>query len=388
MTTLDWIIVVGAILMAVRGYQRGFVIGALSLAGFVGGAVLGARLAPLLLPDGSQSPWAPVMALVAAVVVGSLTSGLLERLGHSIRGSLRLPGVGVLDGGLGAVLGAVVFLAFAWILGAVALQTPGIRSLRAEVQRSAVLSELNDTLPPSGPILQALARFDPLPLITGPAPDSIAAPSRRTLAQPGARSARTGTVRVLGVACGLGVEGSGWIARNGLVVTNAHVVAGTGDHLTVQRRGRGYRYDARAVAFDVRNDIAVLSVPGLGGEPLSLADGNPEADTSGAILGYPENGPFTAVPARVGATVQVRSEDAYGRGPVERQMTPLRGRVRHGNSGGPVVDGKGRVLATVFAASTDSGPAGGYGVPNSVVRSLLDMARRDGRTVSTEPCSR
>jgi len=387
MTTVDWIILAGALLMAVRGYQRGFVIGALSLAGFLAGAFLGARLAPLLLPGGSLSPWAPVMALVAAVVLGSLASGLLERLGRSIRGTLRLPGFGILDGSLGAVLGAVVALAFAWILGAVALQTPGIRDLRKEVQQSRFLSTLNDALPPSGPILQALARFDPLPLITGPSPDSIARPSSRTLAQPGARDARGSTVRVLGIACGLGVEGSGWIAAPGLVVTNAHVVAGTGDELTVQRRGHGDKLDAHAVAYDTRNDIAVLSVPGLQGDALPIRDGTPAADTPGAILGYPENGPYTAVPARVGATVDVNTDDAYGRGPVRRRLTPIRGRVRHGNSGGPVVDGKGRVLATVFAASTATGPAGGYGVPNSVVRDVLAGASADGRTVSTQPCS-
>jgi len=109
------------------------------------------------------------------------------------------------------------------------------------------------------------------------------------------------------------------------------------------------------------------------------------AGTAGAILGFPENGPYDARPARLGATAQVVSRDAYGRGPVRREMTALRGLVRSGNSGGPVVDSAGRVLATVFAARS-SGAAGGFGVPNSVAREALSKAGR--RPVSSGPCAR
>jgi S1-C subfamily serine protease len=136
------------------------------------------------------------------------------------------------------------------------------------------------------------------------------------------------------------------------------------------------------VHFDPRNDIAILRVPGLRASPLPLA-GKIEAGTSAAILGFPLNGPFDVRPGRIGDTRRVRSSDAYGRGPVARTMTALRGLVRPGNSGGPMVDGDGRVVTTVFAATT-SGPRGGYGVPNAVVRrALADV----GGPVSTGPCS-
>lgn len=386
MTVIDWIVVAVAALAALNGARRGFVAGLLGLVGFVGGAYLGARLAPWLLSSGSSSPWAPLFALAGALLLGFALSALLARVGETVLGGLRLPGLGAADAGLGAVLGAATALVLAWIAGAVALQTPGARELRSDVQNSAILSALNDVLPPSGPVLRALARFDPLPSISGPAPDRIEKPTPETLRQPGARAARDGTVRVLGVACGLGIVGSGWIAGTNTVVTNAHVVAGTGGELVVQLRGEGTRRRATALIYDARNDLAVLSVPGLGGTRLPLAD-EARAGTAAAILGYPRNGPYDARPARIGATRQVLSADSHGRGPLLRTMTSIRGLLRSGNSGGPVVDGDGRVLTTVFASSTSSSVDGGFGVPNSVVRSALERVQGARSSVSTGPCA-
>lgn len=383
MTTLDWIIVAIALLFAVFGYLRGFIVGALSLGGFAAGALLGARVGPLLLPDESHSPYAPLFALAGALLVGGLLSSVLETVGMRARRVLRLPGLGLLDGLLGALLTVALALGLVWIAGAVVLQTPGIRDLRHEVQRSKLLSELNDVLPPSGPILNALARFDPLPRIAGPDAD-VAPPSREVLRQPGVQAAAPSVVRILGNACGLGVEGSGWVADGDLVVTNAHVVAGQDDTI-VQERGEGPSLDASVVHFDARNDVAVLRVPELDAPPLGLTDA-PASGTAGAILGFPHNGPFDVRPARIGQTRTVLSDDAYGDGPVSRSVTTLRGLVRSGNSGGPVVDAQGRVLTTVFAATT-SGDNGGYGVPNAVVRQALAGAGR-GVTVSSGPCAR
>ena len=173
-----------------------------------------------------------------------------------------------------------------------------------------------------------------------------------------------------GTACGLGVEGSGWVARPGLVVTSAHVVAGQRDTHIVTHDG-SQTLDATTVAFDVRNDVAVLRVPRLEARALPLASPTPGAPV--AILGYPENGPLTSTPGRVGRTTTVVTKDAYGRGPVLRPITVLRGRVRHGNSGGPALDASGAVQTTVFAAKV--GEDAGYGVPDDVVRKALDGAR-------------
>ncbi len=182
MTTIDVIIIVLTALLAAAGWQQGFVVGALSLAGFVGGAIAGTRIAPLLLSEGSASPYAPLFGLAGALFGGAVLSTGLEGIAWKLRRGVRLPGFAWVDGLLGAVLAAAVALGICWVAGAVALQTPGARELRAEIQRSKILRELNGALPPSGPILNALARFDPFPRSTRP---------RRTSRPRGRRSRRT-----------------------------------------------------------------------------------------------------------------------------------------------------------------------------------------------------
>jgi uncharacterized membrane protein required for colicin V production len=383
MTLVDWIIVAFTLLMAVWGYSQGLVVGALSLAGFLGGGFVGSRLGPLLLSDGSHSPYAPVFALVGAFLLGGLLASVLETVGFQLRRRIRGGGLTVLDGLGGSLLLGAAGLGIAWMGGAIALQTPGARELRRDIQRSAILSRLNEVLPPAT-VLNALARFDPFPTIQGPDP-RVPAPTARIARDPDVRRAAESTVRILGTACGLGVEGSGWVARGGgVVVTNAHVVAGQ-DDTTVQLGGGGPRHDADAIWFDSRNDLAILRVSGLAdARPLTLRIGAPTG-TSAAVIGYPGNGPLDIRPARLGQTQAVVTQDAYGRGPVNRQVTALRGRVRSGNSGGPLVDGRGRVLATIFASTTGAGARGGYGVPDTVVR---DALARASERVDTGPCAR
>jgi Trypsin-like peptidase domain/Colicin V production protein len=381
-TPLDWIIVAFTALMAFWGYARGLIVGALSLAGFAGGALLGSRLGPLLLAEGSSSPYAPLAALIGALAFGAVLAAGLELLGFRL--SHRLGSrLGVLDGVGGAALVGCLGLGLVWIGGAVALHTPGASDLREPIQRSAILQELNERLPPSGPILQALARFDPFPQIEGPAPD-VAPPTAAIARDPDVERAGGSVVKVLGTACGLGVQGSGWFAADGVVVTNAHVVAGQ-DDTTVQVRGEGPSLDAQAIWFDSRNDLAILRVPGVSGVAALRLDVGAEEGASAAILGFPENGPYDVEAGRLGQTSTVVSQDAYGRGPVRRTITALRGLVRSGNSGGPMVDAAGRVVTTIFAASVSDGGRSGFGVPDSIVREALGRA---SGPVNTGPCAR
>ena len=380
MTGLDWIILTFALLMAVWGYLQGLIVGALSLAGFACGALLGSRLGPLLLEEGSRSPCSPLFALVGALLLGGILASGLEVLGFHFRHRLG-DRLGVLDGVGGSVLVACLGLGIVWIAGTVALQTPGATGLREPIQRSVIVRQLNSTLPPSGPLLRALARFDPFPRIDGPAP-GVRAPNSAIARDPEVRSASESVVKVLGTACGLGVQGSGWVAGDGLVVTNAHVVAGQED-TSVQIQGEGERLDAEAVWFDTKNDLAILRSSGVEGTPALDLNTAAAPGTSAAVLGFPENGPYDVQPARLGPTRSVISQDAYGRGPVRRRITSLRGRVRSGNSGGPMVDGRGRVVTTIFAATTGNSRGNGFGVPDSIVEDALARAED---TVDTGPC--
>jgi S1-C subfamily serine protease len=377
-TTVDWIAAAVIALAALNGFRRGLVAGALSLAGIVAGAYIGAKLAPQFL-SGDESAYTPLVALGGAVVLGALLQSLGGVAGATIRTSLlSLPPLRLLDTLGGIVLGAVTGAALVWVAGAVALHVPGQTQLREEVQRSRVLRELNERVPPAR-LLDAIARVDPFAAIAGPQA-RVPPPDPALLGDPGVRSARASVLRVTGSACGLGISGSAWVARPNVVVTNAHVVAGMRDARV--HRADGSTLDADVVAFDARNDVAVLRVAGLGGRPLPLVD--PDEGTAVAILGYPENGPFTATAGRIGQTGNILTDDAYGRGPVSRRITTLRGVVRRGNSGGPAVDAQGRVQATIFAARV--GSAAGYGVPAGIVRAAL--ASVGTATVSTGPCVR
>jgi len=385
MTLIDWVIVGFVLLLALRGYERGFVVGALSLVGFAAGAVIGSRVGPLLLSEGSSSPYAPLFGLGGALLLGSLIGFACERVGsHGIRMVGWVPGFRLLDGLLGALLTAAIALGIVWIAGAAMVQSLGSDGLRRDVERSVILRALDSSLPPSGPILGALAQIDPLPSITGPHA-AVAPPSDSILGTPGVRRAITSVVKITGEACGVGLEGSGWVAAPDVVVTNAHVVAGESDTL-VQPGGIGPGLQTQLIGFDTHNDVAILRVSGLSAPVLPLASG-PAAGTAAAILGFPEDGPFDAQPGRLGETRLTATDNAYGNGPVLRQITSLRGLVRPGNSGGPLVNESGQVLGTVFATLTDNAaPRGGLAVPNSVVSGELSTALRRQTTVSSGPC--
>ena len=385
MTGLDWLILIFALAMGVWGYQQGLIVGVLSLGGFVIGAFLGSRLGPALLADGSASPYAPATALAGALLIGGIVALSLEGVAIAARARLlggrrRGRGLAVAEAAGGAVLLSTLALGLAWMFGAVALNAPGAKDLRKAVQRSAILQALNDAFPPSSSILNALNRIDPRISIPGPDPN-VGPPDSRIAGDPDVTGAEDSVVKVLGTACGLGVSGSGWIAAPGLVATNAHVIAGEHD-TTVTRSGSDEPLDATPVHYDPSNDLALLRVSGLDGDQLSFAT-QVQSGTPGAVLGYPENGPLAITPARVGATGPVVTQDSYGRGPITRQLTALRGEVHSGNSGGPLVDAAGRVMGTVFAATTNGKP-GGYAVPNGVVSEALGEA---GGEVGTGPCT-
>ena len=365
MARADWIALAVAALSALAGWRRGLVASALSLGGLVAGAYIGSRVAPQFLHRGSSSPYTPLAALVGAVIGAMVLQAVASMAGSVARGTLRvIPPLRVLDSIGGLVVGAALGLAFVWVVAAVALQLPGRPQIQDDVRASRIVQELNRIVPPRT-VLRAFARVDPFPSITGPTPP-LAAPDRRVLATAAVRHAEDSVVRITAVACGLGVEGSGWVAAPHVVVTAAHVVAGA-------HGIRAQGHSAVALVVDRNEDVAVLRVADLHAPALPLA--GPSQGTSVAILGFPENGPFDARAGRLGNTADVLEHGSL------REVTALSGLIRHGNSGGPAVDAAGAVRATVFAARI--GATGGYGIPEAPVREALRHAKHP---VSTGGC--
>jgi S1-C subfamily serine protease len=383
-TAIDWAIVAFAVILVPLGWRQGLLVGVLTLAGFAAGALIGSRLGPLLLPDGSESPYAPATALLGGLLIGGILAVLLEGVGQALRdrfvhGGARL----VVDSIGGALVMALLALSISWVIGAVVLNAPALKRYRDDVQRSEILAALYGSVPPSGPILNVLNRIDPTPALKGPSAE-VAPPDARILDDPDMQAASESAVHVLGSACGLNVSGSGWTAAPGLVVTNAHVVAGEDDTRVETRDGASL--DAYAVLYKPRDDLAILAVPGLGTEPLELA-ADPRRGTPGAVIGFPGAGEFSSVPARLGTTGTVTSQDSYGRGPIDRLMTSFRGEVVSGNSGGPVIGVDGDVLTTVFASTLDTSEPQGLGVPNEIVADDLASVGPGSAEVDTGPCA-
>ncbi len=384
MTPIDWAIVAFAVLLIPLGWRQGLLVGVLTLAGFAAGALIGSRLGPLLLPEGSESPYAPATALLGGLLIGGILAVLLEGVGQALRDRFIDRGARhVVDAIGGVIVMTALALSVSWLIGAVVLNAPAMKRYRDDVQRSQILAAMYDSVPPSGPLLNVLNRIDPTPALKGPTAD-VAPPEKGILAEPELQAASQSAVHVLGSACGLNVSGSGWTAADELVVTNAHVIAGEDDTRVETRDGASL--DAFAVLYRPRDDLAILRVPGLATEPLELAD-DPRPGTPGAVIGFPGAGEFSASAARLGTTGNVTSQDSYGVGPIERLMTSFRGEVVSGNSGGPVIGADGAVLTTVFASTLDTSTPQGLGVPNEIVGDKLASIGASDGEVDTGPCA-
>jgi uncharacterized membrane protein required for colicin V production len=376
---VDWIAIAIVLVAAVGGLRRGLVLSAFSLVGLAAGAYIGSRIAPHVLHGGSSSTWTPVAGLIGAIVGAVLLQFGALAAGSFIRGGMRFTALRLIDSAGGLLLGAAVGVAIVWVGASVALLSPGQTQLRQEVERSAIVKQLDSALPPRT-LLNLLARIDPFPSIVGPEAPSLP-PSRGVLRDRSTRSATTRVVKVVGTACGEGVEGSGWVAGRNLVVTAEHVVAGEVGTTLVRVPGRPLPFPADVVVLDVHNDVAVLRVSGLDLRPLRLAD--PQSGAAVGILGYPLDGGLTATPGRIGRSATVLTQDALGHGPVTRTITAVAGQVEPGDSGGPAVDAAGRVESMIFAKR--KGSASGYGVPPSIIRG--DLAHVGTRPVSTGECA-
>ncbi|WP_062980674.1 MarP family serine protease [Nocardia anaemiae] len=388
---LDIAVVLLALLAASSGWRQGAVASALAFLGVVLGAVAGILIAPHILihvDEGRPRVLTGVLLIVVLVIVGEV-AGMV--LGRAARGGMRHPFTRSVDSVVGAVLQAVAVLVTAWLL-ALPLATSSQPAIAAAINGSKVLADVNDVSPnwlrrlPNE--FSRLLNTSGLPDVIGPfgrAPiAAVEPPDPGLIGSPVPAALQQSVLRIHGVApsCQRALEGSGFVAAPERVVTNAHVVAGT---TSIKVDFGGGQLDATVVLFDPSKDVAVLAVPGLTAPAISEAPSPARSGDSAIVLGYPGGGLYSASIARVREVLDLTGPTIYRNGTVEREVYTIRGKVRAGNSGGPLVDTEGRLLGIVFGAAVTDDDTG-YVLTLSEVRSQLDAAPASRTSVETGAC--
>jgi S1-C subfamily serine protease len=387
---LDWALLIVTALVAISGYIEGFVLGACATIGLLGGAALGVWGVPKVLDNFSPSVSVSFAALVLVVLLASIGRTLGAIIGSKVRNRLSWKPIRFLDALGGAALAAASVLIVAWVLG-VAVSGARIPSVTSAVRGSQVLAKTDQVLPDSAD--RALQSFndvvntDLFPRFLDPfVPERIREtqpPDSAIARQQPVRAAYSRIAKVTGVAsCSRGLEGSGFVYAPQRVMTNAHVVAGVS---SPQVEVNGKKYDAKVVVFDPETDVAVLYVRNLTATPLNF-DLSGKADASAVVLGYPENGPFDAEPARIRSEERLRGPDIYGDKTVTRDAFSIWASVRPGNSGGPLLSSKGTVYGVVFAASVEDNRTG-YVLTAEQVATDARAGATATQEVSTQSCT-
>ncbi|MET4166147.1 MULTISPECIES: MarP family serine protease [Gordonia] len=394
MTGSTWvdIIVIGiALLAAASGYRSGAVASALAFIGVALGAVAGLLLAPRLIEqfdDLQVRVLAGILVLVVLVVVGEV-AGMV--LGRAARGGIRSPGLRAVDSGVGSLLQVVAVLLAAGLL-AIPLRESADPAIAGAVRDSKVLTGVDavspqwvDDLPDDFKALLDSSGLPKLPFVSTPS-TNVDPPDQALAELPVVTQARPSVVKIEGVApsCRQALEGSGFVVSPERVMTNAHVVAGT-ERLEVQT-STGAQLPARVVLFDSENDIAVLDVPGLRAPALRFASRPASTGDDAIALGFPEAGPFYVSPLRVRAVFAHTGDDIYRTGQVTREVYAVRGLIRQGNSGGPLLNSDGEVLGVVFGAAENAADETGFVLTARQVRSDFDESERRSERVSTQRC--
>lgn len=390
MNLLDWLLVALVLAYALSGYWQGFITGAFATAGLLIGGLFGVWLAPVALGDADPSLWVSLGALFIVILAASLGQALFQYVGARIRNKITWQPIRALDAVGGALLSAVAVLLVAWALG-VAVSGSKIGEVTPMVRESKVLAKVNGVLPASAP--NVLSAFNDV-VGTGFFPRYLEpfAPERIVEVAPGdnelltkkrIRAAEESVLKVRSTnRCGRGVEGTGFIYDDGLVMTNAHVVAGVDDAEVLLGEET---VPATVVLYDSQLDLAVLALD-TGDRPALEFDMTAEAQDAVVILGYPQDGPYDAQAARIRAEQRLRSPDIYGNGSVIREVLSLRGLVRPGNSGGPIIERDGDVVGVVFAASVTDDDTG-YALTGDDVLETAEEARTRTAEVSTGDCA-
>ncbi len=390
MNFLDWLLVVLVLAYALSGYWQGFITGAFATTGLLLGGLLGVWLAPMALGDANPSLLVSLGALFIVILAASLGQAVFQYGGSRIRDRITWQPIRALDAVGGALLSAFAVLLVAWALG-VAISGSRLGGVTPLVRDSSVLAKVNEAMPEqAGGALKAfndvvgtsffpryLEPFAPERIVeVGPGP-------KRLLADPDVERAGSSVLKVRGGnSCGRGVEGSGFLYADDRLMTNAHVVAGVQDPEVIVGDSS---VPADVVYYNPDIDVAVLAFDDEGAPALEL-DRTAGARDGVAILGYPQDGPYDVQPGRIRSQQRLRSPNIYGNGTVIRDVFSLRGLIRPGNSGGPIVSSAGRVVGMVFAASVTD-PDTGYALTASQIAASAAAGVTSTGAVSTGDCA-
>lgn len=390
MNSLDVILILILLAYAVSGYVQGFVVNLVATVGLLAGGLLAIAVVPRLLSGGQPNLSSSLLALALVVGAAAIGQAVGTYVGADLRSGLIWRPLRWVDAVGGAALSIVAVLAASWALG-YSVSGTSIPYLSTASRNSSILEQVDGIMPARA--AETLRAFNKtldanlFPRYIDPFEDeritAIDPPDDATLQLAAVRQASESVVKVIGIAsCDRGVEGSGFVFAPGRVMTNAHVVAGV-DEPFIDVNGERTR--ANVVLFNPRLDVAVLATGDLGLEPLDFDEGGQAGDDA-AILGYPENGPFDARSARVRGELTLRSPDIYDRGEHLRDTFSLRGLVRSGNSGGPLISRQGGVIGVIFAASvTDQST--GYALTADQVANAAQRGESASARVDTGACA-
>ena len=389
---LDVVLVVAALLFAVSGYRQGLVVGLLSFVGFLGGGVLGAKLAPgiadlAVLEDLPRA----LVGLAVVFLAASIGQVLATVVGAALRRRLTWRTVRSLDAAGGAVISVVGLLLVAWLVGRAVASSP-YPTLAAQVRQSVVINAVDHVVPNSGrrffssfrSLIDQRGFPEVFEDLRRPQLQDVDPPDPALATSPVVRAARPSVLKITGVAesCRKRIEGTGFVYAPGRVLTNAHVVAGVAEpRVEVGDR----QLAARVVLFDPGRDLAVLAVDALDRPSLAFAERQAESGDDAIVVGYPQDGPFRPDAARIIGSQDARGPDIYQERTVVREIYSLKGLVRPGNSGGPLLDVDGRVVGVIFAAAADD-PSIGYALTVQEVASQAAAGARATERVSTRTC--
>ncbi|MFJ9889384.1 MarP family serine protease [Streptomyces sp. NPDC091287] len=400
MNVLDILLLLAAVWFAVIGYRQGFVVGILSVIGFLGGGLVAVYLLPViwdrLTEDAEVSTAVAIGAVVIVIVCASVGQAFTTHLGNRLRRYITWSPARALDATGGALVNVVAMLLVAWMIGLLLAGT-SLPTLGKEVRSSSVLLGVDRVMPEQAPNwfqdFSSVLAQNGFPQVFSPFANEpiteVKAPDPALVGSPVAARAKKSIVKVVGTApsCGKVLEGTGFVFSERRVMTNAHVVGGV-EEPTVQIGGEGRLYDAKVVLYDWQRDIAVLDVPDLRARPLQFTGPDDDAETgdSAIVAGFPENGAYDVRSARVRARIDADGPDIYHRGTVRRDVYSLYATVRQGNSGGPLLTPDGKVYGVVFAKSLDD-PDTGYALTADEIREDIEIGREANQQVDSQGCA-